>query len=261
MIRTGLCSITFRKLSVEDIVELVAHAGLDAIEWGGDVHVPHGDLDAAVRARDLCARAGIRTPSYGSYYRLVQSEIDRIPFDRVLETAVALGASAIRVWAGTHGSADATDEYWEHVVDETRRIADLAAGEGRVVAFEFHGNSLTDTNEAASRLLREVDHPSARTYWQPTVGKSEVYRKEGLETVLLWLENLHVFHWRREEGSTVRRPLSEGNVEWIDYIKTAARSGRDHYAFLEFVEKDDPDKFLRDAMTLKEVVRRGSLEL
>ena len=37
-------------------------AGLAAIEWGGDVHVPLGDLAAARKARALCEdeRAGDR---------------------------------------------------------------------------------------------------------------------------------------------------------------------------------------------------------
>jgi hypothetical protein len=44
MIQTGLVSITFRQLSPPAIIDLVRQAGLEGIEWGGDVHVPHGDL-------------------------------------------------------------------------------------------------------------------------------------------------------------------------------------------------------------------------
>ena len=42
MLKTGVCSVTFRNLNVERIIELVVEAGLDGIEWGGDVHVPTG---------------------------------------------------------------------------------------------------------------------------------------------------------------------------------------------------------------------------
>ena len=41
-IRPGLCSITFRDLSVDDVVALAADAGLAGIEWGADRHVPPG---------------------------------------------------------------------------------------------------------------------------------------------------------------------------------------------------------------------------
>ena len=43
MIKIGLVSISFRDLFPKQIVDMVAEVGLDAIEWGGDVHVPHGD--------------------------------------------------------------------------------------------------------------------------------------------------------------------------------------------------------------------------
>ena len=43
--KTGLCSVSFRKLTVEEIIAAVKDAGLDGIECGGDVHVPHGDVE------------------------------------------------------------------------------------------------------------------------------------------------------------------------------------------------------------------------
>ena len=46
MIESGLVSITFRKLTVEKIIELVKEAGLQGIEWGGDVHVPHDNTES-----------------------------------------------------------------------------------------------------------------------------------------------------------------------------------------------------------------------
>ena len=42
MIGSSLCSVTFRALTPEEVLELAARAELDAIEWGGDVHVPCG---------------------------------------------------------------------------------------------------------------------------------------------------------------------------------------------------------------------------
>ena len=41
-ILAGVCSVTFRALSVEEVAQLAASAGVQAIEWGGDVHVPPG---------------------------------------------------------------------------------------------------------------------------------------------------------------------------------------------------------------------------
>ena len=46
----GLVSITFRALAPREIVDLAARARLAGIEWGGDIHVPHGDLQRAGEA-------------------------------------------------------------------------------------------------------------------------------------------------------------------------------------------------------------------
>ena len=45
----GLVSVTFRQLAPEALIDLAARAGLAAIEWGADIHVPPGDDANAVR--------------------------------------------------------------------------------------------------------------------------------------------------------------------------------------------------------------------
>ena len=70
MLIPGLVSVTFRQLAPREIVQLAAAAGLRGIEWGGDIHVPHGDLQAARAVRDITAAAGLQVLAYGSYFRL-----------------------------------------------------------------------------------------------------------------------------------------------------------------------------------------------
>jgi len=106
MIHSGLVSITFRSLSPLEIIELVLKAGLKGIEWGADVHVPHGDLKRAREVRKLTADAGLSVAACGSYYRVGVSEAQGLAFENVLETAVALKAPTVRVWAGDKGSQD-----------------------------------------------------------------------------------------------------------------------------------------------------------
>ena len=48
--KTSLTSISFRSKSVQEIAHLAHAAQLDAIEWGGDVHVKPGDKEAALLA-------------------------------------------------------------------------------------------------------------------------------------------------------------------------------------------------------------------
>ncbi len=58
MLRSGLVSITCRKLTPQEVVSLCARAGVRGIEWGGDVHVPAGDVALAREVGALTAYRG-----------------------------------------------------------------------------------------------------------------------------------------------------------------------------------------------------------
>ena len=67
MIKSGLVSITFRQLNPQQIVDIAAGAGLSGIEWGGDVHVPHGDLECSRKTGQITQDAGLEVVAYGYY--------------------------------------------------------------------------------------------------------------------------------------------------------------------------------------------------
>ncbi len=202
MLYPGLVSVTFRQLSPRAIVELAAAAGLEAIEWGGDVHVPPGDREAARRVRRLTAEHGLRVAAYGSYYRFRPDQA----WEPVLQTAVELGAPLIRVWAGDHPSAEADARYRERLASEGRRVARSAAAHGIAVAFEFHANTLTDTLELALELLAAAE--GVRTLWQPPNELPVEQQLGTLGPILPWLANVHAFSWRG--AARERLPLAEG---------------------------------------------------
>ena len=249
MIRPGLVSVTFRKLSPRQIVDLVVEAGLDAIEWGGDVHAPHGDGATARAIAQMTADAGLVIPTYGSYYRVGHPEL--VDFGDVLTSALALGAPTIRVWAGRLGSAEADAGYWEAVVADSQRIVDQAASEGVAVAYEFHGNTLTDTAASARRLLQAVERPTLSSLWQPPKGSTVEQNRAGIDTIAPWLSHIHVFAWRMEEGQAIRLPLSAHASVWPESLSRIDALGGERYALLEFVLDDDPAQLLADAATLR----------
>lgn len=235
----GLVSVTFRALAPRAIVALVTRARLASIEWGGDVHVPPGELARAREVGQMTRDAGLTVSAYGSYYRGATGP----DFERVLETAVALGAPLIRVWAGDKASAAAAPADWAGVIADTQRVAALAAAAGCEIAFEFHSGTLTDTAATCVRLLHAVQHPAVGTYWQPLVGADVAENTAGLTAMLPWLRRLHVFHW----GSDwTRYPLAAGADRWLPYLRLA----RHVIPSIEFVRDDAPEAFLEDAQTL-----------
>lgn len=166
-----------------------------------------------------------------------------------MDTARELGAPTIRIWAGDRGSEACDDTCKSHVVDLTRQAADLASHAGIRVAFEFHANTLTDTNESARLLLEAVDHPNVEIYWQPPPGSVPAYNLEGIDTVAPWLSNLHVFNWHPETHK--RLPLAAGKSDWMLYLARVANDPRERYALIEFVQGDADEAFLEDAATLR----------
>jgi hypothetical protein len=169
---------------------------------------------------------------------------------QILESAIALEAPLIRVWAGNKGSKDADESYVKAVIEDSRKIADMAKKEGIQIAYEYHGNTLTDTTQSVLNLLKAVDNDNIFTYWQPPQDISIDERKDGLNKVLYWLTNLHVFSW----GKDVRYPLVQLESEWKEYFNIVSNLEDDRYAMIEFVKNDDPNQFIEDAKTLKKWV-------
>lgn len=249
MFKPGIVSITFRQLSPEEIIDLTKRAGLEGIEWGGDVHVPHGDTARAEEVARRTRETGLSVFSYGSYYRL--NHTAEFSFDSVLETAQALQTGIIRVWAGKKSSSEADESYWQGVADEGRQLAEKAEKAGIRLALEWHGGSLTDTAEAAEKLFNLAAHDNLLTYWQPRTYTPPEECLRDMDAALPRLTGLHVFHWHQETKE--RLPLKEGKDIWHEYLKKARTAG-DTYAMLEFVRNNDPRQFMEDAAILKDLV-------
>lgn len=252
MLKTGLLSVTFRQLAPEEVIRLVTQSGLQAIEWGGDIHVPHGNIKTAQKIASLCLDNGIELPSYGSYYKVGCSTDINPPFETILETALALGTKAIRVWAGNKGSQEADESWWKKVIEDGQRIAEEAAKHKLYIDYEFHGKTLTDRWDMAVKLFQSIDRPNVRSNWQPPTGAPYEMQKESLPPILPYLGNVHVFHWDDRK----KLPLSDGEKNWEYYLDQIETTGRDHYLMLEFVKDNDPQQFLRDAIVLKQWIAK-----
>jgi 3-dehydroshikimate dehydratase len=249
-IRTGLCSVTLRARPADEVVAIAAAAGLEAIEWGADTHVPPGAVGTAESVRAATEAAGLRVASYGSYYRAGHDDPDG--FEAVLESARALGAPRVRVWAGATASADATPVERVAVVSATRQAADRAAADGIEVGLEFHGGTLTDDVDSALALLDAVAGARVATYWQPPEGLPGDAALAGLRRLLERVTAVHVFSWWPGQE---RRRLAERESLWRGAFELLAAGRSPVDALLEFVPGDDPALVPGEARTLRELVK------
>lgn len=245
---TGLTSITFRQLDAAAIIDLVRQSGLDGIEWGGDVHVKPGETSLAKRIGEQTRQAGLRVLSYGSYLHVDGPETVAADFEPVLQSALALGAPVIRVWPGGREPEKADDEYYKRNAEALRIIGDRAGREGLTVATEYHRGTLTQDADSALKLMRLIDCPYVKTYWQPNPDISTEENSREAAAVRPFLANVHVFQWTQ---GNVRYPLEEGEATWPAYLKALNLDRSRQHAIIEFVKDDRPEQFLSDAAALR----------
>ena len=247
----GLCSVTFRPLSVDAILKLAAEAGIGAIEWSGDVHVPPHDLPLARDVGERTRALGIATPSYGSRYFLGSFG----DFEAESRTAEALGATCVRVWAGHKEPSEIPREEYATLLQDTGRCADICATRGQTLCLEYHVATHTATPEGAVRLIRDTERSNVGTYFQsmywhtPT---AEGVHAEDLRAISLILPHLAHVHVYLRDGK-LHRPLAEGRHLWREFVRAMG----DRVYYLEFVKDGSPEQFLADARVLREILDQG----
>ncbi|MGI5989765.1 MAG: sugar phosphate isomerase/epimerase family protein [Lachnospiraceae bacterium] len=251
MLIPGIVSVTYKKESPAFVIDAAKAAGLKAIEWSENWHVPAGDVRAAEDLYRRTREAGLQIAAYGSYFKLGTEEDPAGRFDQSLRAACAMHAPIIRIWGGVRASTDVTEPEWERMADEARQAAAAAEKAGIKVALEWHRNTVTDTNESAERFLRDVNSRNLYCLWQPTMALSIKERTDGIDMLEKKgrLLNLHVYYWE-EDG---RYPLAEGAGLWREYLRHVKKS-EDRFALMEFVRGDTKEQLVEDAKTLLKLV-------
>ncbi|MBB4184479.1 sugar phosphate isomerase/epimerase [Sinorhizobium terangae] len=250
----GLCTVTFRSLPASRIVELAAEAGLAAIEWAGDAHVPPGNGPVARDVGRLSEEAGLAT-SYGSY--VAPPTDDLAAFRRALDCALALGASNIRIWPGTR-QRDSKDYSASERLAAAAAIRDMgaeAARHGVTVSLEYHPQSLTDETDSARRLIDAIAHDNVYLYWQPRPGLPLAEALAEIAQIGQHVSHLHVFAWDADRKRLLLKSASDYWRTVLAAMPPSRWTGR-RYAMLEFVANDDPAAFFEDAATLRQFLKR-----
>lgn len=242
----GMTSVTFRKKGIEEVIKIATEAGLDGIEWGGDVHVPVGEL---IKAKEIAKRtrdSGLKVLSYGSYHTLLENDVN--DFKKVLETANMMGTDCIRIWAGKVDINKVSSEEFIKASRELKVICKMAYEKGVFISLEKHRKTLTHTTKSTLHLLQLADCENLRTYWQPSLELSVEDNCKSISLLKPYISNIHVFKWNDMKE---RFSLAEGE-EWPLYISELKAELNIQSFILEFVKNDSDEAFLKDAATLKE---------
>lgn len=246
--KKGLVSISFRSNNVEEIVRAARAASLEAIEWGGDVHAPHGDACAARYAAEVSKEYGLECVHYGSYYKIGYSDPEM--FYGVLESARILGAPIIRVWAG-HGihpySLPAED--YERIVKDAERICDLAGD--IIIATECHNDSITEDYTYALKFFRDVGRDNLKTLWQPNQHRGFEYDLHAAKALLPYIVGVHTFNWVGDKPD--KYPLLDGKEKWRAYMEILREKELNY--MLEFMPDDNIESLPYEAEALDRFIK------
>lgn len=244
MYQLGLCSIAFRHLSIEQIIDAAKSAGLTFIEWGSDVHAPKDDLENIDRVRQLTEAAGLRCSSYGTYFR-----IDRDPVEDIygyIEAAKRLGVDTIRIWCPGNPAVLTQEELLQRY-STCRKLARIAEDQGVTLCAECHSANLTDNGRSSADFIRWVNSPAFRMYWQPNENFTSEENIAFAAAVTDYVVNVHVFYW---QGRT-RLTLSQAQAAWTEYVRIL---GKDRIFLLEHMPDDDETLLPREADTLRSIL-------
>jgi sugar phosphate isomerase/epimerase len=257
VIAAGLCSITFRSLDADAVLALAVRAGVEGIEWGADGHVPPGGGAAVEQLAARCRDAGIEVVSYGSYLGFGPADgadENAGAVAAVLDSADALGAPMVRIWAELGVGPDAPEPDRERAAARTAAIVAAVVARGFIPALEFHPYTLTETAASAMELLGALGDPGVRTHWQPDPARTDGDALAELTRVTPRLAHLHAFSWG-PGGIGERRALADGADLWTRALAIADHDGAPlpgrRFALCEYVRDDDPDQFVADAATLR----------
>ena len=246
MFQAGLVSISFRTLSPEEIVALCREAGLAAIEWGSDVHAPYNDIEKLNRIVALQKESGIACSSYGTYFKL--GVHDTAELHGYIAAAKLLGTDILRLWCGDKNYEDLDADGRAHLLNEAKKAAAIAEEAGVTLCMECHNNTFTNCLEGALVLMREVNSPAFRMYWQPNQFRTDEVNFEYARRIAPYTKHVHVFQWREKD----KFPLADGVALWEKYLSYFDGS---QSLLLEFMPDNKPESLKTEAEALHRLIK------
>ena len=241
--KLGLCSVTFRKKTAEEVVALSEKAGISFIEWGGDVHVK--TLDDAKKVKALCDKAGIKISSYGSYFN--SAVYDENKWIDTCKIAKEMGADSIRIWLGKKNSQVTSDKEYSLLVENTQKMCDIAAEYSLFVCPECHDNTFNNNTDAILRFIGDLQKDNFKTYFQSRYFRME-YDLDRIDRTYPYIKDVHL-SYRDLKREQLFRKKDKNYLDTL--LKKLRDKDFDGIVMIEFVSGNSEKSLLSDTEILK----------
>ncbi len=246
MLKKGVASISFRKYSCFEIIMAAKKAEINAIEWGSDIHAPCDDVAKLNKIAALQKENNIVCSSYGTYFKIGVNNPQEIA--DYIAAAKILGTNVLRIWCGVKSSTLYTKSEKQMLFKDALRLADIAQEENIILCLEFHPDTFTDCSYSSFELMKAVNSPNLKMYWQPNQFKSLDENLLEAKAVSKYVQNIHVFNWDKNNN---RYPLGGAVNVWRQY---AACFKGEHCMLLEFMPDDKIESLKNESIALNKII-------
>ncbi len=241
--KLGLCSVTFRKKSAAKVVEIAKNAGVEYIEWGGDIHVTNREEARIVKS--LCDNEGIKICSYGSYYRVGCA--DKSKWEEICRIAAEMKAPSVRVWLGEKGSSETTQTEYSCILEDLKSICSVARKYNLTVCPECHDNTYNDNTDAFLKIKKELNAKNFKTYFQSRYFRFD-YDIDRIERTFDFIENVHVSYRDLKREQRFRKK----DKHYLDKLLTKlSKMNFDGIILVEFTKGSKEKNFMKDIAKLR----------
>ena len=243
--KIGFTSTTFRNhKDLSEVVDIAKKAGADYIEWGGDVHVR--SVEDAMKAKELCDKAGLKISSYATYYYVGYSAKEK--WDELCRIAAALGAASVRVWLGKKNSQYTNEFEYMKILSDAARICDIAKQYNLIVCPECHDRTFNNKTDAFLKISRDLGRDNFRTYFQSRYFRLH-YDLDRIDRTFDHILNVHVSYSEVVREQLIRKK----NKDYLDIILSKLKDKNfSGIVMLEYTYFAGEKYFIRDIAKLRE---------
>lgn len=239
--KTGLCTIAFSELPLEEVLDIASEHGFDGVEiWGKEGHLPLDSADEYVKEiRGMANAKGLEIAAFGSYVRPLSDDFEE-QVEKALRITQGLGSTLMRVWSGGGPSRNISANDKRLITMRLKSLCSWAKLYKITIATEMHGNNLTDNADSILELIEEVAYPGLKTYYQPMFHDDAGDFYDAAQKIGRYVVNVHAQNASKlKDGKIQSCGIADGMVDYKRIVEILREFDYDGYLEVEFVHGED----------------------